>query len=604
MKLPADRLRKLVFALALAIAVCSMVYVGLTWYNLNKQDTASTVNPAIKSNTVLQVETDASVHATEQRVYSITEETSCLVWNLSNMKSRSYFTMASVRVTQLDDQGQAQDTIELIKTPFSNLWRASSPSLDFDAYAIDSSWQQLYLLTPFSKGQVMVTIDYSVKEVAVPYRDVSEVLWTVVSGSNAQATTDATLSVVLPTPADTEDASQSVYSWSHGPTSDGPQVSEDGVVTYHVDKVDVWQFAELRIDFPTGWMTNLPSKYASTYSNQLRLENIREYEAEWEDSWHLRSINSYSFDMAFIALCFILLLFALAVYLRHGKLRLPDFTGEYWNKPPYVDQPIHPSSVGQIWRWNRRRIFDLHAGLNYLATKNVISVEPLSNNSNAGYRLTRTGIGEDNLRPIDQATLAFLFEAIAKGSDTLTTYNLRAFKKSRPQEYRDAVNDWYRVLMAEFDESKYFEPRSRRWQTRLLILGVLIIGLGFALYALFSHPVLPFTGTASGLAIILIANYLPRRTPLGNNITARAKALRNWICDDVDEELMVDAPSLSALFPYACLFDRKKDLLRRADAFLTEDQRVDLDNLDDEDLLWRCCYVTALLANEEPKDGK
>ena len=159
MKLPADRLRKLVFALALAIAVCSVAYVGLTWYNLNKQETASAVNPAIKSNTVLQVETDASVHATEQRVYSITEETSCLVWNLNNMKSRSYFTMASVRVTQLDDQGQAQDTIELTKTPFSNLWRTSSPSLDFDAYAIDSSWQPLYLLTPFSKGQVMVTID-------------------------------------------------------------------------------------------------------------------------------------------------------------------------------------------------------------------------------------------------------------------------------------------------------------------------------------------------------------------------------------------------------------------------------------------------------------
>ncbi|MDO4182076.1 MAG: DUF2207 domain-containing protein [Coriobacteriia bacterium] len=600
MRFSKDHTRVIISVFAVVIMVAACAYIAHTYFTLPQSATSAEPYFLSKSNTLLQVDTNGSIHVTEQRTYVINEDCDRLTWDLDNMGEKTDFTMQSARLTLLDGEGQTTEALELSRAPFNPTWRTTQATPNYHAYAVDTDQHCFYLFYPLSTGQVTVSIDYTLDEAVTAYRDVTEVNWSVAPGTSTVTTQEAITTVLLPTPADADQVQQNVFAWSHGPETSSVEVSEDGVITHAVSNVQVWQYSDLRICFPTSWMTNLSPRFASQHSSQLHLSTAQTEEAAWVDAWHLRSINNYTFDAYCLVACLIVLLFSVCMYVRHGRVRLPQFRGEYWTQPVFCDRALHPSTVGQIWRWNRKNPLDLHAALNYLVVKGAVS----ATRKEEGIVLSRANLQEDQLKPIDQATLSFLFDQVAQGETSLSAAQLENCKNNQAQAYSQAVMDWCNTLNDQFDQDAYLEPGGRTWQVRLLLLALVTAAAGLGLFFFLGHAVVLVGCLATAAMVAVLANYVPRRTPVGNEIVAKAKALRTWIKSESADAPAVDAAQLAALMPYACLFNLKAEGLRKAHALLSEQSGLTAEDLaplnsaetaGDQDALWQCCYAVELL---------
>ena len=71
-------------------------------------------------------------------------------------------------------------------------------------------------------------------------------------------------------------------------------------------------------------------------------------------------------------------------------------------------------------------------------------------------------------------------------------------------------------------------------------------------------------GVLTVICLVLLGNYLPRRSVEGNEICARCKALRNWLRDlaTLDEPLPADGVRWDELLTYAYLFGVSDEALR------------------------------------------
>lgn len=619
MKLPAGLMSKVIVTLAAVVAVVAIAMSGYSCVGLFQDSTSKSPYFVSQSNTSLQVQTDGSIHASDQRTYQVQGDVDHIVWNMGLIAEKKMLKVDSVRLSTLDEAGKVQQTHNLDKAAFDPAWKTGGSPLSIAAYGIDPSNSQIHIFTgKYAKGgtsSFLLTLDYVIDQAVIAYRDVSEFEWTVVSGSNDAATKNATLTVSLPAPVSDASMADSIYAWSHGPEGSSLAVQDDGGVSYSIGMVDVWQFADVRLDFPTAWLTSMPKELSEPHANELNLEYAKKQEKDWIDTWHGRTANSYLYDMVIIALCALAALFALAVYMRYGKSRKPDFVEMYSNDDP-TRQKLHPSVVGRIWRWDRKSVDDLRAALVRLVSLGAVDVRNEGDASAsgkdrsavAGYRLTMVPAVADALEdPIDQQTLRLLFTVVANKSKDVRVQEIRSFKRDHADKYKAAVDEWQKALDQQTDGERYIEKAGKRWQVRLVLLAVLVAAIGVALFLLFGHPVVLATSLSSAVVIALLANYVPRRTVEGNNIAARSKALRNWMRDSFEASGVMPgeqgAAPLSQLMPFASVFGTTKEALAKASGLREGMDNCDPGKLDEEDVHWRICYVVSELRKEESAHG-
>lgn len=610
----AGRASKLLLALSALVVIASVVAVVVSCVLAFAPKGSAEPYQTSKVNTVLQVQTDGSVLVADQRTLEVKGDASHLVLNLGMIAESPSVSVDSILLSSLDESGQIGQTAVLEKASFN-------PSQDSDAipgfasYSFDLEGSQIHVFAgdfaPSLTQKVLVTMNYTLNQAVLAYRDVSELSWYAVSGTGNAPTSDASLTVTLPSPALDSSLNDQIYVWSHGPEGGKTEVADGGIITYEVDFVDVWQYADVIVDFPTQWLTSLSPEFAQIHTGELHLDSVKKSEKEWIDTWHGRSINSYLFDMVVVALFALAAVFALVMYARYGKSRDPEYTDLYSSADP-SDGTVHPALVGRIWCWNRTGVNDLRAALLHLISVGAIEVSKESDASAsgkasslvAGYRLRKVSDVAASLEnPIDKQTLEFLFTTVANKAKDVRVQEIRSFKRDYADKYQAAVDAWQRALDQEFAEHPYVESEGKRWQVRLVLLAAAVASIGLALFLLFSHPVNVVSGLASALVIVLVANYIPRRTIEGNNIAARSKALRNWMRDGVKEPCgQPEMTPLHQLMPYAALFEMVDPMIERAYDAYPQLGECKLDQLDDEDRHWHACYITSVLKKDAGND--
>lgn len=514
-------------------------------------------------NITAQVETDGSLHVTEQRAFEFDGNYSAVWWTFNNLPSNAEIHVNGVRVGNVDETGATTGDMQALPSvPFVREWREkggpSSP-----AYSFDDPKNTVYVFFDATDAHAMVELDYTVANAAQAYEDIGELYWQYVGTQWPEPSDNVTMTLSLPVPQDVAvTPGENVRAWGHGPSSGSLSVGADGTIAYTVGRVPAGEYAEAHVVFPTEWLSNLSLTAQREHRGQLRLDSVLEDEAKWADTANQTRLTSLAFIIGCIVVCVLALAWALWAYGRYGREYKPDFTGEYFRDVP--DRSLHPAVVGRLWRWDRSNPDDFTATVMHLSALGAIRIDAgtyqkpgiLGDVEVDDYYLTRQPAADDMTDPIDRAALDLLFDRIAGGQDALWFGAIKRYGKENPRELVDAMGSWQGLVTAEANKADFFEAKGNRYQTYLLVLAA-IIGVASLFIWWQTDVMIPaIAGVPTAAAIAVIANYMPRRTKRGNNLVARCKALRNWLRDfsTLDDRPPTDVKVWGEFMVYAYLF--------------------------------------------------
>ena len=519
-----------------------------------------------------QVETDGSLHFTEQRTFDFNGDFTAVWWTFENLPPNAELQINGARMAVVGSDGAVVgDWTPLKEEAFVLGWRdEGGPGTD--AYSFDAAMNTVYAFFDATDERVVIELDYTVVNGVQAYRDVGEMYWRYVGSKWQEASSDVTMVVALPVPQGTEVVpGENVRAWGHGPLDGTVSVNADGTVTYVVPKVAPGQYAEARVVFPVEWLTNLSGEQALAYRDQLRLDDVLQEEEAWADEANRDRVFALAFVIACGIVCVLLLAWALRAYFKYGKEHAPDFTDEYWRDVP--DPSVHPAVIGRLWRWDRESQDDFQATLMHLAHVGALRIDASSypepgafgTKTVADYYLTRLPAAAAVSDPIDRKALSLLFDLVAEGRDSLWFGTVKKYGEDHPQEFIDAMQEWQGIVSAETNRRDFFELKGKRYKGYLVAAAVLVAIGGIAIGMVSGNFIPPLLMIPTAVALGVVGNYMPRRSVAGNNLVAKCKALRNWLRDfsSLDERPPTDVKVWGEFMVYAYLFGVADQAIRQ-----------------------------------------
>ena len=604
----AIRQRVLPFPLVIAAILTVCAAVSLTVLAPHKAFAKSYTMP--KVDIQAQVETDGSFHVTEQRTFSFDGSFEAVWWSFYGIPSQAEVHINGVRLVPTGGSDSVNDDVKTLESvPFVLQWRESGGP-GKDAYSFDQAKNTAYVFFGSSPKNVIVELDYTVTNAVQAYEDIGELYWQYVGTQWSASSENVSATVSLPVPQGTEvTPGNNVRAWGHGPNNGQVSVNADGTVGFSVSHVPEGVFAESRIVFPRAWLTNLSAQAVKEHVGETRLDSVVKEEKEWADKANYQRLVSLVFMGSCAIVCVAVLAWALIMYFRYGKEYEPQFKDEYWRDVP--DKGTHPALIGRLWRWGAESSNDLTATVMRLANQGSISLEQRqpslpsdSDSKNMGkeatdYLITKLPASEKVTDPIDKAALDLLFGTVADGALVMSVSSIAEYGKENPEGLTAAFGDWQAVVSAEEGKHDYYEKKGWKLRRVMVAVGAIVIVAGIAL-AWFNTNLVPvFFAIPTGIALFVIGNYMPRRTREANELTAKSKALRNWLRDfsSLDERPPSDVKVWGEFMIYAYLFGVAKEAikqLRIAEPQLFASEMPDYSG--NAGLPWWCWYTGATYA--------
>ena len=540
------------------------------------------------------VETDGSVHMTDQRIFDLTEGESAperLKWLYDGFIEGAEVTIERVRMAPVDGDGAlAGEWTELPETTFLLPWRGGGGP-EHDAWAYDKFQHTLYAFVDAMPERVMFEVVYRVEDAIEAFDDAADFQWLYVPQDYDVALADVRAEVVLPVAADDSvKVMENVYAWGHGPADGEVDIRSDGTVIFTDPAVEPTMYAKARVMFPVEWLTNLSEEARLANQGTLQYYWTSRYEETWVDTDTSQEVIRLGLALGLLGLSAALLLAALIVWWRWGRERLPAFRDDYWMNPPA--DAMAPAVLGRLWRWNHESPDDIVATVLDMVHRGVLEVrddelvipaageEPakrVESGSAAALAAPRVAdVGADDAPDapdanaadaanaeqvaLDVATLRLL-RMVATGGRTLSRAKLSALAHEHPRDLLEASAAWQRRLTALVEPYGFFDTASRRAQHVVLGAAIFLAVIAVAAIIWVSWRV-GVLALATAAAMGGLGNYTMRRSPEGNDIAAHAKALRNWMRDGgwslEGDKLAPD--ERAALIPYAYLFGALKSL--------------------------------------------
>lgn len=557
-----------------------------------------------KVDIAAEAKMDGSLHVVELRTFELHGDRAAMQWVFDDLPDEAKLQVNGVQLITTRAENEASESLALPSVPFRISWR-NGGGPEKSAYSVDVEQDTLYVFPGTSDEILVVALDYTIKNGIQAYRDVAEIYWKYVGGRWDEASADVSMTLTLPVPKGTfVTLGENVHAWGHGPLDGVVSMDESGSITYSIPKVNAGQYAEARVVFPASWLSlsNMGSA-VQAHRNETRLETVLSEEQLWFDQANHQRMLHLSLVIAFGVVCVLLLLWALWMYFKHGKERMPSFKGKYWSTVP--DPFVPPAVIGRLWRWNRESRDDFVATLIHLVYLGVVRVNEEwqagcsaprrpkrvmrarnERSSRLGvvgsvddgacdvggvcdYRLTLRSTAKlaadagfdscvvpGSLNLLDRAAINVLFRDVAGGRDSLLLSDIRGYGKTHPQEFLSAMDHWQDLLSRETAEQNFFEAKGTRLQKGMLAVAALVLILGVIVFAFMKNPAFLFFAVPTAIALGVIANYLPRRTVRGNDLAAKCKALRNWLRDSspLDDGSFGAAGVQGDLAAYAYLF--------------------------------------------------
>lgn len=521
------------------------------------------------------VETDGSVTVTDQRIFEFPEggeASETLKWLYAGFPEESSIKVKRVRLAEVDESGSVVgDWLKLKSTTFQIPWRGGGRP-EADGWAFDRFQDTLYAFVRDLPERAVVEVTYKVNRGVEAFDDAADFQWLYAPLDYAVDLHDVTARVILPVAADAAVVpNDNVRAWGHGPADGTVEIGADGSVVFSDPLILSSGYAEARVMFPVGWLTNLSDEDRLKNQGSLQYQWTTQYEEGWVDRAAHGQITRNGLSMGLMALCAVALVAALLVYARWGRERLPQFVDDYWCEVP--DAELSPAVMGRLWRWNHESPDDAVAmvldlarrgavGVRYADGRPVALVLPVQASTGTceedarADALERNGTvaGADVRKTGEEAADRQFLRDLAEGGESLSLTGLSEFAHKRPQAFLRVIYGWQQALSERVATFGFFDQGSRRAQRAMLVVAAVLglLGLSAVFWADWRAAVLTLL-TAAGVGVL--ANYTMRRSEAGNEIVAHGKALRNWIRDGGwDYENDLTDGERAELVPYAYLF--------------------------------------------------
>lgn len=520
----------------------------------------STSQPYTSPSTSItaQVDSDTALNVTEQRTFTFSGKTTCVRWKHDALTDKSTISMHGLRVSVLDANGDAIESTELQTVPFETKWRETDGTdgigPNHACYSIDESNNTVYTFFEAEGETVVLTLDYTVENGVQVWKDVAELNWTVLSSNWEIDSDNLTVSFQLPVATNAlVSPGKNVNAWSHGPQNGTIAVTESGVVLYEVSKASSGQYAFLHVTFPSVWITNLPdTAFAHTYTNEVHLDTAIAAEKKWIDSNNAAQVRGDKFDIAALVFCLVVLAVAVILFLRFGRDPKPCEANAAAAQEAIA--ATHPAILDRLMRWNRQDERQFAISIARLAQKNLISIEKIDDNNptdgdnptgwenpinegNPTYRLSKTSATADD--EMDKATVAALFEGLPDDPSSITVKDIASCAANNKDAFCETIAVWNHKLDHRVDDLALFDKKSFSWQIRLFVVAALLLLVGICAKAFAGSDVLLGASLPTVCIIALLANYMPRRTQVGQDMAACivARELEHIGDEHTDDEL-------------------------------------------------------------------
>lgn len=302
-------------------------------------------------STEVTVETNASTHVIERQVVTFDRRNTGYIWYLHVPEDGESVRISSIRVAPVDDGGTLTGDwtrLQLVDSRPSLQGRSPGDSAALSVrsfrtqpwysynigdgmvrcwFPVDSAEAAVLGPSPVldepsgsSQMRYMIEADYTIAHRVRVYRDIAELYWRYANSSLPVDAFDVNLQIMLPVPNEAlpVEAGADVTAWGHGPDGGTFEVSEDGTVTYHIDKVDRGNYAEAHVIFPAWWLGNVTPDFANVFSEQRASAAIAE-ESEWVDASKRGETWDFEVRVLFLALAVVVILIGVTAVARFGR---------------------------------------------------------------------------------------------------------------------------------------------------------------------------------------------------------------------------------------------------------------------------------------------
>ncbi len=520
-----------------------------------------------KVNITAEVQSDGSLHVTEQRTFNFSGSFTAVWWTMDNLPSNASIEVNSVSLAFLGgdtDSGEGVVLEPIPETDFELSWREAGGPGD-TSYSVDEDENTTYVFFNATDTYMLVQYEYTVVNAVQAYADCADLYWKFVGDAWAVDSENVTCTISLPVPGDTTPVvGTDVYAWGHGPLTGSLSFNDDAsVVTYKEDRVPAGEYAEAHILLPVSWLGNMSEEARALHSGEAHLDSVLEEEQDWADAANASRLRALSMFIILGAITLAFIAWAIVMFLRYGKEHKPTFIDEYWRDVPNKD--VHPAVIGRLCRWNRASSEDFTATIMHLANLGAISI-------NRGgydvadkrgrvervedYYLTLNETKLDELGPIDRKAVEFLFGDVADNQPSMWMSSIAAFGEDHPKKFNNAMEKWKGVVTKELNKQHYFEAKGDMMQGNMVI-AIGVFALSMVVLAYFMGNFWPILfALIGGVAVYVISNFMSRRSQVGADEYAKSMALRNWLEDftALDERVTTDVKVWGEFMVYAYLF--------------------------------------------------
>lgn len=554
---------------AMFVAVCALVLAGC----FRPASAWAADYRCLQADMTAQVETDGTMTVVDQRIFAFAPseddealaatgpQRQTLKWLYDGFTTDAEIAIKRVRMASVDAEGNVTgDWIKLKSTTFQLSWRDGGGP-EHEAWSYDKHRSTLYAFVDSAADRVVFEVTYVVRAGIVAYDDAADLSWEYAPRDYPVPMHQVTATVVLPVPADDAvEPGQNVRAWGHGPADGTVDIETDGSVTFADPEVDSQAYAMGRVMFPVGWLPNLPEDIRLANQGSLQYGYTTRYEEGWVDSEAYREITRDGLAAALMALSAVLVLLGLAAYARWGRQKPPAFKDDYYTQVP--DAGLAPAVLGRLWRWNHLSTDDVVATLADMVRRGVIVVEPSAEDDCGSVKFEPWEENCEAISERDSSDAAAVMDAptlrlltfMAQGGGLLTARSMADFAREHPGTFLRAVYMWQQALTRQVEPHGFFDRGSRRVQ-HVMLAAAALLALAAVVAILWLNWQAGILALVSAGALGVLANYTMRRSAEGNEIVARAKALRNWLREGGVQEADLTPEQEAVFVPYGLLFD-------------------------------------------------
>lgn len=499
----------------------------------------------------------AKKHSQSNSNEKITPKLSPLVWSFWDFPEESDVQLSDAKIAILSNNDSVVGNWSAINTSdYLSKWN-DTESPNNDTYTFDKKNKQMCLFTSLMNPQqyndeecynivsaytgtndvatwnftkAIINLNYSILCAPKVYKDVVDFKWNYCQDTWQMDSYDVTLNVTVPVgnqsiasplgkiSNNANDAGatteRNIYAWGHGSSTGILDLNPSGIISLNNNIVPGGSNAEVRIVFPSSWLTNLDSNINISQTNQTKLTTILKEESVWRDDRTDR-VNKMLIPIMLSILSILFLGLTIAI-----KLRLDNKFSEKSIKEKDLDD-VHPCVLVRLKNWNHKHSHDIVAAILNLNQNNLLKIKRMAS-GDFEIKLKDKNLAIDpykdkNMQIIDIRTINFLFHEIACSNPLLRLSDINNYAKARSYSFMSKYLTWHSLLTDEVNQFANFKSQYDRTRKVIFILSLIWLIFALIIAFIFKDTLTAIIGAFSTFVISFLANSMRNKIKVIND---------------------------------------------------------------------------------------